>query len=266
MTARPVDPTPRPRAATHRAPSAAAAAALLTLLGALGLAPWPARAGSPAQYIFSPEVEQGEWEIDSKAGISRDRAGRSRWAGSLGVEYGLTRWWGSEVTLNFGREPGGNTRIDGLEWENRFQLWSAADGRSVVGWLFEAERARERDEGVELRYGPLLQRRFGAWQANLNLLLERRVRSDDPEPTTFHYQWQWRRPRASGWDLGLQGFGDLGRWDRWAPRREQSHILGPVLFGRFGDDESPAYEIGWLFGTGGAAPRHTLRLQAMVPF
>lgn len=220
----------------------------------------------PAEYIFSPEVEQGEREIDSKAGIARDRDGRSSWGGKFGVEYGFTSWWAAEATVNFGREAGGSTRVLPLEWENRFQLTEAGKRPWEIGFLFELEREQERSEGYETRYGPMFQLRSGALQSNLNLLFERQLGADGPQtPTEFGYQWQLRWHGGGVLDWGAQGFGGLGRWDDWAPRREQSHILGPAVFFEFGDDDGEA-EAGLLFGTGGAAPELTLRLQAMIPF
>lgn len=220
----------------------------------------------PAEYIFSPVVEKGEREIDSKAGIARDRDGRSFWGGKLGVEYGFTSWWAAEATVNFGRELGESTRLLSLEWENRFQFTETGKHPYEIGLLAEVERERESSDGYELRVGPMLQYRRGAVQGNLNLLFERRLGADAPQsPTEFGYQWQVRVHRGSGLDWGAQGFGSLGRWDDWAPRDAQSHILGPAMFLELGDDDGE-FEAGLLLGTGGEAPKLTLRLQAMIPF
>lgn len=241
---------------------------LKNLLPLIFVACGAAAHADPADYIFSPVVEKGEREIDSKAGIARDRDGRSFWGGKLGVEYGFTSWWAAEATVNFGRELGESTRVLSLEWENRFQLTESGKHPWEIGLLFEVERERESSEGYELRYGPLLQRQWGALRGNLNLLFERRVGADEPqEPTEFGYQWQLRHHAGGRIDWGAQGFGKLGRWDHWAPRREQSHILGPALFVKLGDDDDDGeFEAGLLAGTGGAAPKLTLRLQALIPF
>jgi len=222
----------------------------------------------PAEYIFSPEVEKGEREIDSKAGIARDRDGRSFWGGKHGVEYGFTSWWAAEATVNFGREVGESAKILSLEWENCFQLTEAGAQPYEIGLLFEIEREQDRADGYETRYGPLLQWHSGALQTNLNLLFERQLGADGPQTRTeFGYQWQLRWHGDAAIDWGAQGFGGLGRWDRWAPRSEQSHILGPAAFMALGDDDDDGEaEAGLLFGTGGAAPRITLRVQAMIPF
>lgn len=61
-------------------------------------------------------------------------------------------------------------------------------------------------------------------------------------PTQLKYQWQVRHRWRPDLHFGAQGFGEVGRWDDWAPRREQSHRAGPALFGsfKFGD-----HEFGW---------------------
>lgn len=225
----------------------------------------PLAQGSPADYIFSPVVEDGEREIDSKAGIARERDGRSAWAGSVGIEHGLTAWWAAEATVNFGRARGGSARIESVEWENRFQFTETGRQPYEIGLLLEVERATRSAQGWELRYGPLLQARRGALQANLNLLFERRLRAPAQEPTEFTYQWQLRLHGGGALDWGAQGFGALGRWNRWAPVREQSHLLGPALFAELGNDDAEV-EAGLLLGTGGRAPDATVRLQAMIPF
>ena len=238
--------------------------------------------GDPPEHVLSPEVAQDEREIDSQAGIAWDRDGRSFWAGKLGVEYGFTAWWASEATVNLGRPLGEeSTELRSLEWENRFELLESEEHPYGIGALLEVERAHDREEGYELRYGPLLQYARGPLQVNLNLLFERPLRaSGDRTPTEIGYQWQWRWRRDAPFDWGLQGFGALGRWDDWASSARQSHVLGPVLFAGLGepaasrgDDDGeagygalPELEAGLLLGTGGEAPRVTLRLQAMIPF
>jgi hypothetical protein len=51
--------------------------------------------------------------------------------------------------------------------------------------------------------------------------------------------------------LGLQGFGELGAWDHWAPRDQQSHRAGPALFGTvpLGERQSLLVQATYLFGS-----------------
>ena len=52
----------------------------------------PAAAG-PSDYVVTPIVEEGEREIDFKAGTRKLRDGTRESAWSIGLGYGATSWW-----------------------------------------------------------------------------------------------------------------------------------------------------------------------------
>lgn len=240
---------------------ATAALALLTCL--------PALAG-PADYVFTPTVEEGEREIDFKAGAARlrDDAG-SESASSLGLGWGATNWWFTEFYAKWHREPGEAHGFDAWEWENKFQLTETGRWPVDLGLILEIERPKERSEGYEFRWGPLLQAEFGpSVQANFNLLLEKHVRTTEPSATELGYQWQLKYRWRPALEWGAQGFGEVGPWRDWAPSSEQAHIAGPALFGRVrvGERQFVRYNAALLFGLNDAAPRHTVRLQAEYEF
>ncbi|MGA0610625.1 hypothetical protein [Caldimonas sp. KR1-144] len=228
--------------------------------------------GEPEAYIFSPLVEAGEREIDSKAGLARDRDGRSYWGASVGLSYGLTSWWAAELTAKWRRDVGERAGYDAWEWENRFQLTPTGAWPFELGLLVELERPRDAAEGWELNYGPLLQMEPTLagmpLRLNFNAIFQRRWHADEPAPTTLQLQWQLRTRRGEeAIDVGLQGFDHVGPWDDWAPRSRQSHVLGPALFGEFElAGTEVKWELGALFGTGGVAPKTTLRTQAEIEF
>ncbi|RZU02080.1 hypothetical protein [Rivibacter subsaxonicus] len=226
----------------------------------------------PEAYVFSPIVEQGELEMDNKAGISRDREGHSAWGASVGMSYGLTSWWAAELTAKWRRNVGESAGYDAWEWENRFQFTPTGRYAFELGFLLEIERPREHAEGWELNFGPLFQTEATLagmpLQFNFNALFERSWRADEPEPTELQLQWQLRTRRGGeALDVGLQGFDHFGPWDDWSPRSKQSHVLGPALFGKLeAAGTEMRWELGLLFGTGGAAPRTTLRTQLEIEF
>jgi hypothetical protein len=230
------------------------------LLGAAG-----AVVAGPTDHVLGARVEPGAPEVEARLGIERDRRGRNALGLALGVEWVALPRWGAELTVEFGREPDASARLAGIEWENRFALTQGDDRHWDLALLVEAEREfGDDDAGWSLRYGPLLEWRRGRVAGHLNLLFERRLQHARP-PTALAYQWELRTHGERPLAWGLQGFGEVGRWDRWAPRAAQAHRLGPALFAQARD---PAVEIeaALLFGMGGAAPRHTLRLQAALPF
>ena len=223
---------------------------------------------APDEYVRTPIVIEGEREIDTKFGIAKARDGSSASALSVGFGYGATAWWFTEFYGKWQRPAGERSGFDAWEWENRFQLTETGRYPVDVGVVLEIERPKNRDEGYELRWGPLLQSEWGALQGNLNLLFERHVRAVARSETEFGYQWQlkWRsNPLLYG---GLQGFGELGKWDHWEPKSEQSHQIGPALWGKVktGSRQAIEYNAALLFGTGGAAPRRAFRLQAEFEF
>lgn len=242
-----------------RSSSLLAAAALLGPLCA---------AAGPADYIYTPTVEYGEREIDFKLG-SAGKGGEPREsAASIGFGYGAREWWFTELYLKYKRENHAGTKFDAIEWENKFQLTETGKYPADVGFLLEVEHPRDRAEGWEVKWGPLLQTEFGRLQLNGNLLFQRNYRADFSNDTQFLYQWQAKYRWQPQIEFGLQGFGEMGKWDHWAARDERIHKAGPAVFGKlpFDGRQAVKYNAAWLVGTSRAAPDHTFRMQVEYEF
>jgi hypothetical protein len=105
-------------------------------------------------------------------------------------------------------------------------------------------------QGVNVEFGPVLQTDIGRVQINANLLLDRTYRSEAPSRMQMKYQWQAKYRFFQQLHLGLQGFGELGDWDHWAPRSRQSHRAGPVISGVMPmGQQALKYEASFLFGS-----------------
>lgn len=244
----------------------------LRLLAAAALGLPAAAIAGPSDYIYVPSVEYGEREIDLKAGSwkLRDEPVRQS-AASVGFGYGATEWWFTEAYVKYGKETGGRTKYDAFEWENKFQLTEPNRFFVDVGLITEIEVPKERrEEGYELKVGPLFQWDTGAVRWNANLLFERVFRGNSGEPrvTEMGYQLQARHDLSPAIGIGVQAFGQMGKWDHWEPRNEQNHRAGPALFGKvkLGGREAIKYNAAWLHGVGDGAPRNTVRVQAEYEF
>jgi len=238
----------------------------LLVAGAL-LSPVGAHAG-PADYVYTPTVEYGEKEIDFKAGTARNADNPRETAASIGFGYGATEWWFTEVYLKYKRENNEGTRYDAIEWENKFQLTETGKYPVDVGFLLEIERPRDHGEGWEVKWGPLFQTEFGKVQLNGNLLFQRNYQASFSNDTQFLYQWQAKYRWLPQFEVGLQGFGEMGRWNHWARDDARSHRAGPAVFGKLpiGTHQAIKYNAAWLVGLSSAAPDHTLRLQVEYEF
>lgn len=249
----------------HTATRAGAMAALV-----LSCLSWPALSlAGPSTYVHTPIVEEGEREIDFKAGTAKLRDGTRATEYSLGLGWGVNSRWFTELYAKWHKEPGESHAFDAWEWENRFQLTETGKYPVDVGFLLEIERPRDRSEGYEYKWGPLFQMDFGTRvQGNLNVLVEKHIRTDNPERAELGYEWQVKYRYRPEFEFGAQGFGDVGPWNHWEPHSEQPHIAGPALFGKFhvGAKQVIKYNAAVLFGLTDGAPRNTFRLQTEYEF
>jgi hypothetical protein len=239
----------------------------VAMLFNLGIA-LPSHAG-PSDYVLTPIVEQGEKELELKLGTAKDKNGDRQTTTSIGLGYGVNAWWFTEISAKWNRESPNSTHFDAFEWENKFQLTETGKYPVDVGLLVELEHPKDRSEGWELRWGPLLQAELTPKViGNFNLLFERHYRAATSAPAELNYQWQVRYRWKQELEWGAQGFGNLGTWNHWVPQNQQEHKAGPALFGKIklGDRQALKYNAAWLIGTNGNTPKNTFRLQTEYEF
>ena len=239
-----------------------------TTTAALALAASSAAIAGPADYIYTPAVEYGEKEIDFKFGTGRQGDAAREAATSVGFGYGAKEWWFTEFYVKYKMADFQRTKYDALEWENKFQLTEPGQYPVDVGLILEIEHPTDRSEGWEVKWGPLFQTDFGKWQLNGNVLLESHYRTAAPSNTLLQYQWQVKYRLQESFEYGLQGFGEVGKWNDWSPTDQRDHKLGPAIFGKLplGNRQAIRYNAAWLLGASQAAFDHTLRLQVEYEF
>jgi hypothetical protein len=134
--------------------------------------------------------------------------------------------------------------------------------------VVEFEVPRNRGEGYELKLGMLGQTDFGKMQLNGNLLVQRQYRNNASEQTQLGYQWQAKYRWRAEFEVGMQGFGEVGQWNQWDAHDNQNHRLGPAVFGKLalGGRQAIKYNAAWLVGVSQAAPDHTVRVQTEFEF
>lgn len=223
-----------------------------------------------ADYVYTPAVEYGEREIDFKYGAASPLAGNRAQVASIGYGYGAKEYWFTEVY--FKQERVGSAIANLAEWENKFQLTDTGEYPVDIGLITELEAPLSANAPWELKLGPLFQTEFGKVQWNGNLLFERAFGKADesgvPYSTNFSYQWQAKYRWQPTLEFGVQGFGDMGKWNDWNKQIDQSQRTGPAVFGKFalGNRQAIRYNAAWLFGTGNASPDHTFRMQIEYEF
>lgn len=223
-----------------------------------------------ADYVYTPAVEYGEREIDVKAGATSPLAGNRAQGVSVGYGYGAKEYWFTEIYLK--QERNGSDVANLAEWENKFQLTDTGEYPVDFGLITELEAPLSANVPWEFRFGPLFQTDYGRLQLNGNLLFERAFGKADesgvPYSTNFSYQWQAKYRWRPILEFGVQGMGDMGKWNDWNKPSGQSHRIGPAVFGKLalGNRKAIQYNAAWLLGTNNAAPDHTFRMQVEYEF
>ena len=227
----------------------------------------------PADYVYTPNVEYGERELDFKFGSAALPSGNKKQAGSIGFGYGASERWFTEIYLKYEREGSMGNHLEAVEFENKFQLTETGKYPLDVGFITEIEIPRQNGGAYEFKFGPLLQTEFGKLQFNGNLLLERKYRGNpaldgEPHNTEIGYQWQVKYRWLREFEYGLQGFGEMGKWNDWDARNLQNHRAGPAVFGKIavGSHQAVSYNAAWLIGASRAAPDNTFRMQIEYEF
>ncbi|NRF70947.1 hypothetical protein HLB44_28470 [Aquincola sp. S2] len=200
-------------------------AALVPLLAACAAAH-----ADPGYYVLSSYgLAPGTSSAELRYWTVKPRGEPERIWPELGIGHAVSSRWSTLLLASFIGSSNLHVRSSLWSWQNNLQL---TQGEWPVDLALHANliRPAERANGHTLEFGPLLQTDVGRVQLNANLLFERRFGADAPRPTQLKYQWQFRHRWRAQLHWGLQGFGELGEWDHWAPRDRQSHRGGPALF------------------------------------
>lgn len=197
------------------------------LAAALAAALLPHARAEPGYYVVAAYDEAGRVGVDLRYWTIKkpDRPVRD-WP-ELGLSWGVNSRWTTGLLASWVGSSARPTRRESVSWSNDVLLtqgeWPidvALHTRLIVN--------DDRDDGDAFEFGPALQTDLGRTRLNLNLFVERHRGDTSHRPSELNYQWQALHRVAPGWRLGVQGFGELGRWDDWAPRERQSHRAGPA--------------------------------------
>ena len=226
---------------------------------------------NPADYIFLPNVEYGERELDVKYGAATPGPGNpSAWGASVGLGYGAGERWFTEIYLKQERYAGQPANL--AEFENKFQLTETGQYPVDFGLITEIEAPLSANAAWEIAAGPLLQTEFGRLQLNGNLIFRHGYAKPDDNgtvnATNLGYQWQVKYRWQPALDYGLQGMGGMGIWNHWGNQSNQPHLAGPAIMGKLpmGGRRAIRYNAAWLMGASRAAPRNTFRAQVEYEF
>ncbi len=227
---------------------ALAAAALLWNAHALAVEP---------SSVYSPRVEQGEWELEYKAFtvVDRKHDDDGFWNHQVSLGYGVNSFWWTELVGEYEKarhEPGG---WEAFEWENRFQFAEPGKYWLDMGAIVELEKKR-RGNGKEVKVGLLFEKDIDDATVTVNWLAGREYGDDASSKweQIYRAQLRWRYLPALQPLLELQA-------------DEHAMNAGPGVTGkaRIGGQKIE-YTAAWLLRTSGDTPKNLLRFDLELEF
>ncbi|MFZ2650866.1 MAG: hypothetical protein WA210_12265 [Burkholderiaceae bacterium] len=204
-------------------------------------------AADPGYYVVTTYSDAGKRTLDFRYWTLKfDGMPEVIWP-ELGLGYGVTDRWTTELFASWIGSSQMSTSLKSWNWQNDYLL---TQGQYPVDLAVHTQLIHVADTGWAFEVGPAMQTDIGRTQLNLNFFLDRAFRTTMPRRTELKYQWQVRHRWQRGLHFGLQGFGELGPWDDWYARSQQSHRAGPALFGKFnvGDGTALNWQAAYLYG------------------
>lgn len=215
------------------------AAAPVTALAAPGL-------GSK---VYGAEVEQGEFELESRYGQLTGGADDGEWAWVGEAAWGFTDRFYGAVLVEAEREPGMDAEFEAISVEGLYEVGELPGG---VGFAVYGEyEATLHGAPDAVEFKALFEKQAGRFDARLNLIAQRPL--DDGAEWAFGYAAQADWEVAHDVRIGVQAFADAGDEHGLGGRRET--FVGPAV--EFEFDELPVdgeleVGLGYLFAVGAA--------------
>jgi high-affinity iron transporter len=236
---------------TRAAPGATAA---LLALGFLAFAAGT-RDAQAGFKVYTPYVEYGELEIEYRPSVTvdGDPAKDNEQKHQLGVGYGFTPWWFSELYAEWEREagPGESAAFEAFEWENRFQLTNPGEYWADFGLLVEYERTDDSKSPDKIELALLFTKELGRFDATYNLVFEKEVGGGASNDVELAHAFQLKYRLDKAFEPGIEVFSEFGPIGDMQGFDDQEHYIGPVVEGVLPLGETGLklkYNAGYLFG------------------
>jgi hypothetical protein len=217
-------------------------------LAALLAAGCGAAMADPGYYVVTVYDDPGVKTVDLRYWQVHRKGGRPVDWPELGLGWNVNGPWYTEVLASYIGTPSSALRLDTLNWQNDVLLTRGQYPFDLaIHTLLVAPQMH--DDPRTFEFGPVFQTDIDRTQLNFNLVFEHGYGRNNGDPTQLKYQWQVRHRWRPWLHFGAQGFGEVGTWNHWSPKDEQSHRAGPALFGSLpGGPGSLSWQVAWLEG------------------
>jgi hypothetical protein len=223
--------------------------------------------------VYSPIIEEGVLELEARGHRTVDRASDKddQQSHKYAIAYGVNSWWYTEIFGKLNKDAQGNFRYDATAWENIFQLTPQGKYWMDVGIYTEFSRSANRNDPQELEFKLLLEKDVDPLVLTANLIFNREIGRNSGKGVGFEYAVRAKYPWKREIQFGIEAFGEPGRLTGFPAVRDQEHVVGPVMLGKFSFNGVPGtfnYNIGYLFGVTPATSKGIVKweVEYEIPF
>lgn len=245
---------------SRRRPVPAGAGVAAVLLASVFAMPIMTRDANAGFKVYTPYVEYREFEIEYRPSITidSDDAEDNEQKHLVGIGYGVTEWWFTELYAEWEREAGAgeSTNFEAFEWENRFQLTTPGEYWADFGLLVEYERTDSGSSPDELAVALLFAKQLSKFDATYNLEFAREIGNGAGSDVELAHRFQLKYRLDPAFEPGIEVFGEFGPIDDMPDFDEQEHYVGPIVAGVIPLNDSGLklkYNAGYLFGVSDGA-------------
>jgi len=205
--------------------------------------------------VYSPLVQKGEVEVEYQLDVNRDgNPGVNKSSKhQIEIAYGVTDRWKSAINAVYLDPATSSFAYDRLKWENIYQLFDQGERWLDAGLYFEyqiPDAKKNAPDVAEVKV--LLQKAFASrndipsMKHTLNLTLKKELGVLATQATALSYAWQSKWKYTEEIRPGFEAYGSMGPIGNLNSPKQQSHLLGPVLYGEVAHQFE--YQLGYLFG------------------
>ncbi len=218
----------------------------------------PTRNAEAGFKVYSPYVEQGEWEFEFRGHrtVDNDPTKDDGRKFLYEIGYSPTAFWHTAVFLEAEGGPGEPNDTSAVAFENIFQLTDPGQYWLDVGAYVEYEKGLNRDGAHALEWKLLLEKDFGHIVVVANPIWKQGFSDHGADGVGFEYAWGTYYRLRPELEPGFEAYGEIGELTNPNAIDAQEHFIGPVTRGMFklGGTQKLKYDLGYLFGaTGGSA-------------
>ena len=211
--------------------------------------------------VGSAAVNKGETKAEARFGFSEADENSSqdeRFRSRFQIDHGFTDWYAARIVVQQDDRKGDSYEHDGFTFTNRFQLLQEdAHGLDFGTRLsYTLKDGDKKPDSIDVGFYEKFT--VNQYEVRLNQLFAHDVGEDASDGVEAELRFQTTRKINDKHRLGLESYHDFGNLTELAGYSAQSHQIGPVLKGKFG--EGFGYETGYRAGISEGAPDHNFKL------